>query len=296
MLNVVSAKALGWTKPPIRFGWASPTHTAIEAASIESLLRGKNLPDLASFLQSAAPVIHAQSDLEDMNKDFASRHYINLDDLDPTEEHVISETIRLYESLVGQFREFNTPQSPEKAIYLAQTIGSLAHYVGDLHMPLHTSKTYTWKTKYSWQNPFFNDGQGGPTRSVLRDIHAYIEFKIMNLQRSAESFEDSIGLPGFVQGEKLKTYLLAIANASFAQIESIKTTDQRARKNLASRKRARKRRTQYFNRLIQTLTPMMQADLRSASQVLATLIYSAYVEAGKPALPELNTSDVSLNA
>jgi hypothetical protein len=186
--------------------------------------------------------------------------------------------------------------------HLIQNIGSLAHYVGDLLMPLHTTRFYNW--------PILGISQ--------KKMHGFIESEVFSERQSAYPQLKPLPEVAYIPLNELKQTLQKTAQQSYLKVfdivavqkqaldevnqpQYIAQVHQDARKLL--KRPLRKliydsRRTgqlvqqsaeaiiadRYERLLAQRLKPILESQVMQAQQLLATILQSLWVEAQKPEL------------
>jgi len=166
-------------------------------------------------------------------------------------------TLTSYDSLVSCFTRHNW----EKAGLFAADLG---HYVGDGHMPMHLTKNY---------NGQFSGNTG---------IHSRFETKMINRFASQIIItDDTVNLIGDVPG-----FIFSYIYGNYPYVDSILQADDFA-KSVAGNTSS----DLYYQTLWETSASFTITLFQRGSRTLSELIYSAWVEAGKPlmdpnALPE----------
>ncbi len=155
-----------------------------------------------------------------------------------------------YEMLVEAFR-----QRDRRGI--AEVSGQLGHYIGDLYQPLHATADY--------------DGQ----LSGARGVHQYFEEKMVDAYKKDFKFNASsrIGVIG-----NLPEFVLTVIREGYPEVAKIMAADQ------AGRTDGKKRDSSYMLKLYKNAGPIAWRRIQSASEALASVWYSAWVDAGKPDL------------
>ncbi len=137
-----------------------------------------------------------------------------------------------------------------------QFAADLGHYVADGHMPLHTSRNYDGQ---------FTDNKGihGRYESTMVNA-AYDELKYYKIRRSKKVAD-------------VNSYILDYLYESNTYVDSIMHADDYAQKIAKSTES-----DAYIAALWLKTGDLTQYLLKHASQALANLYYTAWVEAGKP--------------
>jgi len=232
-------------------------------------------PEMEQFMSWAALLAEHASDADyrkDTDPDESPRHYIDIDNypgfatsgrIPQTYDSVISlygegfvidqgvlpwATLRSYDSLVQCFIRFDW----EKAVLFASDIG---HYVADAHMPLHITRNY--------------DGQ----YSGNNGIHSRYESTMINL------YVGDINYSGYEISviPDLNEYIFNYLYANYKFVDSVLAADDYA-KALAGNTSSTLYKQALWSETISFTIPLF----RDASHAIAELIYTAWVEAGKP--------------
>jgi hypothetical protein len=157
-------------------------------------------------------------------------------------------TMRTYDSLVSCFKRFDW----EKAVLYASDLG---HYVGDAHNPLHITRNY---------NGQYTNNYG---------IHSRYETGMIN------TFQNEILMTGtgisFITD--LDDYIFSYIYANYIYVDSIMAADTYAQ-GVAGNTTS----YEYKAALWEKTRSYTVALLNKASNTLAEMIYSAWVDAGKP--------------
>jgi hypothetical protein len=163
---------------------------------------------------------------------------------------------KVYDQLVDAFRRKKYPRVVYKS-------GTLSHYVADAHVPLHTTENYDGQLT----------GDTGVHGRFESDLIAQFPGIIRNRYEPARKVED---LPG---------RMIEIVRQSHRKVPEVLSAD---------------RENQYPNRDLdgyslvkarETHGELASSRLNEAAHMAASLWYTAWVEAGRPELPEANFSD-----
>ena len=265
------------------YAWSPKGHYWISSKAIECL--EDRLKE--SFLKRRAVLIkHSMSPdyRKDKDPEERFRHYI---DLDQYGAFPFPQLNLDYERLVKRFGKGRVQRNGVVLWVVETTFGNLveafkdtnqeeilryssdlAHYVADLHQPLHTVKNY--------------DGQ----MTGQHGIHSRFETGLLNFYLDEIAF-----LPA--RPTDLGPVLQAgytMAKESFVWADDILLADQKVVSTLGiDRHKFRSRREKkpypdlYYFGLFQEISPILRRQLNRAAQRLASLWSMAYQRAGKPA-------------
>jgi hypothetical protein len=157
-------------------------------------------------------------------------------------------TLRTYDSLVAAFTRFDW----EKAVLFASDLG---HYVGDAHNPLHITRNY--------------DGQ----YTGNDDIHSHYETGMIN------AFNSEIEMTGddIAYIADLNNYIFSNIYSNYIYVDSIILADDYAQAVAGDNTSY-----QYKAALWEKTGSFTIRLFNNASNSLAEMIFSAWVDAGKP--------------
>ncbi len=230
---------------------------------------------MEQFMAWAAILAEHASDADyrkDEDPDEGPRHYLDIDNypgflasgrIPQTYDSVVSlygeafvidngvlpwATIKTYDSLVAAFARFDWG----KAVLFASDLG---HYVGDAHNPLHITRNY---------NGQYTNNYG---------IHSRYETGMIN------SFQNEIVMSGtgisFITD--LDDYIFGYIYANYNYVDSIMAADTYAQ-GVAGNTTSYEYKAALWEKTRNYTVPLFN----NASNALAGMIYSAWVEAGKP--------------
>jgi len=261
------------------FAWGNKAHRLVNSKAIEML------PDEMGFMKSLKEYIEEKASDADIRRDNKSdttewpKHYIDIDFYQEFVEGKMifdknelitlygSETVtkmgllpwaalESYNKLVQFFREKNR----DNVIIFSADLG---HYVGDGHQPFHTLLNY--------------DGQ----LTDQKGIHGRYESEMVN--RYIDQISNSLTTREVKYVAKPLEYIFDFLTASNFYSPVIFTADK------TSFAQAGSHGSEDYYKLLWFRTKHVTINqLSNASGVLASLIYSAWVDAGKPSLEELN--------
>ena len=164
--------------------------------------------------------------------------------------------LEAYNKLVQSFKEKNR----DKVLIFAADLG---HYVADGHQPFHTMLNY--------------DGQ----LTDQKGIHGRYESEMVN--RYIDQIANSMATQEIKYVDKPLEYIFDFLTASNFYSPVIFTADK------TSFAQAGSHGSEDYYKLLWFRTKHLTINqLSNASGVLASLIYSAWIDAGKPSLEELN--------
>jgi hypothetical protein len=266
------------------FGWGSTGHKIINKGAVTHLpVSMKQFIDAAAFLETHSTDADTRKNTSDTTM-FSEqyRHYLDVDEypdfrnLDRSFSKLVSTygwarvkfngtnpwaTVQWMDSLTEQLRRGNW-----NAAY--QSAADLGHYVGDPHQPLHATENYDGKMT----------GNTG--------IHSRYESTMLGKYTAQIIIaKDSVRYISDVYGIAFD-YILK----SNALCDSIFRADTEAKTYTGGSYT-----TQYYDTLWKRLGAMTKAQIQSASIDLASLWYTAWVNAGLISLPA-SVSTISISA
>jgi hypothetical protein len=164
-------------------------------------------------------------------------------------------TEEIYNQLRESFRQLLTSGYARDNVKLFSSV--MAHYVGDSFQPFHAALNYDGQLT----------GQIG--------IHARFETELF------DSYQDKLHIaPGpIVQIPNAREFVFTALTDSFTFVEPILAADREAIKGREVYDDA------YFEELWKRTGPIMEKRLAGAVTGVASLITSAWIDAGRPALP-----------
>ncbi len=158
----------------------------------------------------------------------------------------------------------------ERILQLAAEMG---HYVGDAHVPLHTTENYNGQLT----------GQTG--------IHAFWESRLPELFAD-EEYDYLVGPATYIQDPE--TYYWDIVLSSHALVDSVLQTERRLRKEFPADQQlcyeerlgreVRTQCTEFSRAWSQAMNGMVEARFRAAIRSVGSVWYSCWVDAGQPDL------------
>lgn len=251
------------------FGWGKTGHQIING-SFE-----KFLPSSMEFLSSKSSYYVAHASDADNRKgadpDESQKHYI---DIDYYPEFSIGTLTHNYDSLCAEYGKATvvnkgtlpwTINSTYDAlvVYLRNhdwamadsVIADLGHYIGDAFQPLHCTLNYDGAMT----------GNGG--------IHSLFESKLLEEYRG--DIEVAAGIAPKLDTTPLE-FAFRVIGKSNSDVPAILAADTYAGRIDPSYGSA------YYSAMWSKLDTMMNERLQGASEALATLVYSAWLDAGEP--------------
>lgn len=232
-------------------------------------------PEMAQF-KSWVPILAYHSGDADKRKAWdkseSNKHYIDIDNypefiengkIDEAMDKLIQlhgedfvnkqgllpwATVNTFDTLVACFKRHDFDKA-------AMTAADLSHYVGDGHMPLHTTSNY--------------DGQ----LTGNKGIHSRYESVMINTHEKEMVYTGS----PVVKIEHVSSYVFHYIYESHSYIDSILHADDYARKVTSSTK------SEAYTDTLWARTHQLTLDqFQKSSHALAALIYTAWTEAGSP--------------
>lgn len=171
-------------------------------------------------------------------------------------QNVIRSSMEAYQELVRLLQQ-PAPHSDTHQRRLEETIGALAHFVADLHQPLHTSHYFTWDLMY-------------PDHGTA---HGFMELNIFKPDDYAQWATQLPPSPlRVLNANQIEHELLRAVEQSYLQIFDLMQADRQAR---ATRPTAQ----EYFQTLGQAWKPMMDVRMQQATALLASILHSAHLDA-----------------
>jgi hypothetical protein len=239
-------------------------------------------PDLAEFFagESAALVeLSLVPDTRLRQDDPAERprHYINVEEYDEPPFEQIPREREKAEARYGKqamdrsgtlpwrildvFRDLRSAMRNGKSDAIVQSAGYLAHYVADLFQPLHTTSNFDGRATCNhgiheaFESEMISRRAGEYRRAVERGASSVTE-----LRHPAESLFDWMR-----ESRRLVNELLA---ADTAAIKALKSA-----------------RRDYYDSMDLKAGPIAERQMSAAANALASLWYTAWIDAGRPELP-----------
>lgn len=223
--------------------------------------------------------------------------------------NVYKSIIDNYQALYDLFRSIKVKQpvtaDEKKAVTekIEKAMGQLAHYIGDLHQPMHVTSYHTWETLFPWEDMFMRPSgePGEPWQAVQdtsKDMHGYFERKTFDEQKYRRMFTDirrqpmrfPVAVPDTVTPaqaqdvfETLKAAVIQRLQKSHLNLYDLVRIDRDVRNTKPNNP------GDYFYRLsTHGFNQRAQDYMREAAEMLAHFYYLAYVTAGSPDIDTLN--------
>ena len=300
---VVFLLLLGTGSISVLFGWGFWVHQRINRASVFAL------PDsMGVFFYNHIDYITQESQMPDVRiyaidyKAEANRHYIDLEQLDSTSIQSIPKTMKeavakygdsvvqdagllpwyiddIMTRLTTAFREKNKP-------YILFHAADLAHYIGDAHVPLHTSVHHDGRSK---------DQKG---------IHSFWESELPEYFGAAYRY--NTGKAKYIADTKQEIW--RIIEHSHQLVDTVLLTEEGLRQRSdslemyvkdATGKIIRNRYNQkrhdrvYAKKYNDLLNGMVEKQMHLSIEVVSNLWYTAWVNAGRPELTNLDDASLT---
>lgn len=164
-------------------------------------------------------------------------------------------TDEVYGMLRDAFKELSTVGYARENVKLFSSV--LAHYIGDSHQPLHAAVNY--------------DGQV----TNQHGIHSRFETELFDRYRSRLRIAPAPA----VQIPNVRDFMFTTLRDSFSQVDAVLAADREAVKGRTHYDDG------YFAVMFEKTGPIMEKRMSAAASGIASVIMSAWIEAGRPALP-----------
>src|SRR5262245_23057671 len=161
----------------------------------------------------------------------------------------------IYNKLREAFTQLDTREYARDNVKLFSSV--LSHYVGDSFQPLHACVNY--------------DGQ----RTNQQGIHARFETELFDRYQTKLRIAPAPVAPV----PNVREFMFTNLTDSFLQVEPILAADREAVKGRAEYDDA------YFAQMFEKTGPIMEKRMSGAITAVASLITTAWTDAGKPPLP-----------
>lgn len=183
--------------------------------------------------------------------------------------NVFQQITDLYRQLVNQLaglqgrRRMSAEGREKTREAIAETVGALSHYVGDLHQPMHTTHYYSWPLAYG--------GRGGS--------HAYLESSLFQTRDypgwQSRLLKKEKGLPcASLSDGQIQDRMLRQIETGYLKVFDLVAMDRQAR-NAADA-------SDYFSELRRGWKTLASDRMDSCARNLADVLNSAWVAAGRP--------------
>ncbi|MFN8614915.1 MAG: hypothetical protein U0003_03255 [Vampirovibrionales bacterium] len=236
-----------------------------------------HLPSLASgiHVDSATtpwPAVAQQFSLNNRLKLLTAWHQQPLAETDLPQGTTVFDSIVWHTNALTQaFIAAQLAQQPFEKTQAHQAIqrhaGALAHYAGDLTMPLHTTHTYNWSLAPNYANRHPDLRQG---------IHAFIEGDLLSADDYARLQQHTV-VPVALTRDTLKPFLLQTLQNSHLRVFDVFQAHQRVVE--ANPYQCVANPEGFKTQLKQALQPLIITQLLTAQQVYASLLDWAYQSA-----------------
>lgn len=163
----------------------------------------------------------------------------------------------VYNRLVTTMRDIGKPNVPYAADNATYLVAVLAHYIEDAHVPFHGALNY--------------DGQ----MTNQRGIHSRFETELVLRNAKAWKWAPTpvVAIPDF-KAFMFKTVIDSQQLVAEVLAADLKATEGREFYDAA-----------YFDTFLKGAGPIAERRLTEAASAVASAVYSAWIDAGKPALP-----------
>lgn len=285
----------------ITVSWGIVGHEHINKAAVMVLPK-----PMLSFFYNHIDFMTQESTVPDIRKytlnykDENPRHYFDRENFGPQDSlpKTLAEANKKYDAkflmsngilpwyidemmvkLTKAFKEKNRAE----ILFLAADLG---HYIGDAHMPLHTSANH--------------DGQ----LTDQKGIHALWESRIPEL--FAKNYKFTVAPPQYI--ENISEHTWQVINDSHSLVLPLLATDKQLRtstpeneifvvdaqgKIVKTKYNAAKFSDEYANKLNSALNGMIESQMKKAVTETASYWYTAWVNAGKPDLRDLDAPEMT---
>lgn len=260
-------------RPAPAHAWGSAVHRLINRNAVSNLP-----PAFAGFAQWADQLETLATAADERKPDTpgeAMKHYIDIDDypefLAGTFPHAYTAAVARYGlnrlesngigpwALLDSYDQLVLDFKAKDWAHAVITAGDIGHYAGDLHQPLHITRNYDGD----------DTGQGG--------IHSRFESKL-----TGQHLNEFHALPGVATDlpdplERTFTWI----DDTYPGVAEILAADRNARAEAGGSTSS----ATYYGSLWEQLGQSTTRWIGQASMDVAAFWYSAWVEAGSPALP-----------
>ncbi len=269
--------SLGAPRPAAAWGFAA--HRIVAESATEAMPA-----ELAHFYRSgrtalSSASIEPDSILKERDGEVEKRrHYIDLEELGrppfegfPTDEATARRRFgdELVESagtlpwrVVEVHRDLVRALRAGDWTRAIQLSGWLSHYVADAFQPLHTTGNH--------------DGQ----KTCNHGIHAAFETDLID--RSKSVYRAAAALPAGFRAEAIEdpgAFIVAAIREAHTLVREILSADT------AAVRAVKRERSDYYEELERRAGPLARAQIKGAAAACVSLCWSAWVGAGRPALP-----------
>jgi hypothetical protein len=270
-------------------GWGFHAHRQINRLAVFTLP-----PEMIGFYKANINYITEAAVNADRRRfavvDEAPRHYIDIDHYGDSAvytmprywndavEQYSEDTLKAYGILPWhlnvmyyRLRDAFFVRDPSRILMLSADIG---HYIGDAHVPLHTTENY---------NGQFTGQEG---------IHAFWESRLPEL--FSANYDFFVGKATYMENPQLEIW--KIIESTYRELDSVLTIEKRLSQHYGERKysfETRGRQTvkvysyDFSEAYHEALSGMVERQMRGAILMLGNMWYSAWIDAGQPELQSL---------
>jgi len=270
-------------------GWGFHAHRQINRLAVFTLP-----PEMIGFYKANINYITEASVNADRRRfavvDEAPRHYIDIDHYGDSAVYTMprywndavekysEDTLKAYGILPWhlnvmyyRLRDAFFVRDPSRILMLSADIG---HYVGDAHVPLHTTENY---------NGQFTGQEG---------IHAFWESRLPEL--FSANYDFFVGKATYIENPQLAIW--KVIESAHLELDSVLAIEKRLSQRFGERKysfETRGRQTvkvysyEFSEAYHEALGGMVERQMRNAIKMLGDFWYSAWVDAGQPDLKAL---------
>ena len=258
-------------------GWGFSAHRIVTETAVERMP-----PDVASFFKGSARrlsdlSLEPDTILKARDEEEGRRHYINLDALAPHPFDAIPREYGEAQAAFGEERvrrggtlpwrignvvkDLTAAMRRKNAPEILKQAGYLSHYASEAFEPFHLTKNH--------------DGQ----ETCNLGIHDAFESEM--IERFPAAFRENVrrGRAAVTGVERPVHQVFAWMREAYPLVQRVLDADSSALKALKTEGR------DYFEELNRLAGPIAERQLSMAANATASLWYTAWVDAGKPALP-----------
>ncbi|MHB9143682.1 MAG: phospholipase C/P1 nuclease family protein [Paludibacter sp.] len=254
--------------------WGEKAHRKINSSCVEFF------PPELNHLKVWAPILGDHGSDADFRKKYDKpefvKHFIDIDNYsDFVKSHKIVEDFKAANAKYGKAFVMKNGTLPwtTDSTYLtlvqnfksrdwnraALTAADLGHYVGDGFMPLHTAANY--------------DGQLSGQTGVHRRYEEIMVDRYMNEIKFRPSAIHKV--------DQVQSYIFQYLYANNTKVNQLLQADKEAFKAAGDQYNDK-----YYQTFWEKTKAMTISQLEESSKTLASLIYTAWIEAGKPDIPK----------
>lgn len=260
--------------------WGFVTHRIVVDNAVAGLP-----PQLSGFYRSAAAAISDASIEPDTilrgrdDEKEKRRHYIDLDELSAPPFRDIPFDKEEARARYGDERLENAGLLPWRVMEVHADLreafrkkrwdrvvtlsGWLSHYLADAHQPLHTTRNH--------------DGQ----ESCNNGIHAAFETDLIDRRKG--EYRAATALPGTFLAEPIREprrFVFSELFRSYGLVDEVLAADTQAIRAV------KRQRLDYYDEMERLAGPIARAQISRAVEAVARIWYTAWLDAGRPPLPD----------